>query len=272
MALPEPLSLAVTLLRHPTALRRYQRIWLLSHMRANTSLLAHVLGDHPQIDGYYELHIGYHSWRSLWRQKQRYFKEHTPKPGARYLFDKVLHSGHGVAPALLRGHKVLFALRPPQDTLPSVVKLYHDRTEGEPLATLDGAAAYYSERVEHLAALASQMDSEFCYLDANALRRQPGTTLAQLTDYLELREPLRREYTLRSKTGEARAGDSSARLRSGRIREETDNERAALVPEPLLSPCQTVFEQARWRLLSHPQLAAAVLDPTLRDTSKGSAL
>ena len=35
----------------------YQHIFLLSHMRANTSLISHILGSHPQISGYYEMHL-----------------------------------------------------------------------------------------------------------------------------------------------------------------------------------------------------------------------
>jgi hypothetical protein len=37
----------------------YARIFLLSHMRAFTSLAGHILGSHPQINGYYEMHISY---------------------------------------------------------------------------------------------------------------------------------------------------------------------------------------------------------------------
>ncbi|MGV8991151.1 MAG: hypothetical protein ACOH1Q_07075 [Thiobacillus sp.] len=34
---------------------RYARISLLSHMRALSSLAGHILGSHPQINGYYEM-------------------------------------------------------------------------------------------------------------------------------------------------------------------------------------------------------------------------
>ena len=67
-----------TVLRHPSILRSYQPLLLISHMRANTSLMGHILGASPEIEGYYELHIGYHSWRSLLRQKLVYFDQHTP--------------------------------------------------------------------------------------------------------------------------------------------------------------------------------------------------
>jgi hypothetical protein len=46
----------------------YARIFLLSHMRAFTSLAGHILGSHPQINGYYEMHISYEDASALERQ------------------------------------------------------------------------------------------------------------------------------------------------------------------------------------------------------------
>ena len=38
---------------------RFDRIFLLSHMRAFTSLTGHILGSHPKINGFYEMHFSY---------------------------------------------------------------------------------------------------------------------------------------------------------------------------------------------------------------------
>jgi hypothetical protein len=46
----------------------YTRIFLLSHMRAFTSLAGHILGSHPQVNGYYEMHISYEDAFALDRQ------------------------------------------------------------------------------------------------------------------------------------------------------------------------------------------------------------
>ncbi|MBM4190547.1 MAG: hypothetical protein FJ210_07540, partial [Betaproteobacteria bacterium] len=40
----------------------------MSHMRAFTSLAGHILGSHPQINGYYEMHISYADAAALDRQ------------------------------------------------------------------------------------------------------------------------------------------------------------------------------------------------------------
>jgi hypothetical protein len=68
-----------------------QHIFLLSHMRSYTSLYGHIMGFNPAICGYYKMHIGYYSWKSLIRQKLLYFESEATKPGFSCMFDEVLH-------------------------------------------------------------------------------------------------------------------------------------------------------------------------------------
>lgn len=46
----------------------YARIFLLSHMRACTSLAGHILGSHIRINGYFEMHISYENAAALDKQ------------------------------------------------------------------------------------------------------------------------------------------------------------------------------------------------------------
>ena len=57
----------------------YARIFLLSHMRAFTSLAGHILGSHPQINGYYEMHLSYEDAAALDRQRGG-FEVHNQTP------------------------------------------------------------------------------------------------------------------------------------------------------------------------------------------------
>ena len=206
------------LLRQPRILRPYGHILLMSHMRANTSLLGHLLGSNPDIDGYYELHMGYHSRRSFLRQRLLHFRNHTPKARARYLFDKVLHDDHSVKLALFRNQKLLFALRSPRRTLPSIIALYRRLEPDHACATPEGAAGYYTGRVASLAAAADDADGGFLYFDADLLRSEPALTLSALTRFLELREPLNQGYDAQPLTGTERAGDSSVGDQQGKNR------------------------------------------------------
>jgi hypothetical protein len=68
------------------------RIFLLSHMRAFTSLIGHILGSHAKINGYYEMHLSYYSSDSLDQQLKLYKKTESIKAHSHYLFDKLLHN------------------------------------------------------------------------------------------------------------------------------------------------------------------------------------
>jgi hypothetical protein len=87
-----------------TVSERYARIFLLSHMRVYTSLAGHILGSHPQINGYYEMHLGYEDAAALDRQLELYRQGERLKPSSRYLFDKLLHDDYVLKPERL-GHQ-----------------------------------------------------------------------------------------------------------------------------------------------------------------------
>ena len=65
----------------------YSRIFLLSHMRAFTSLLGHILGSNPEINGYYEMHLSYEDASALESQLAEYTKHDPLKRNSGYLFD-----------------------------------------------------------------------------------------------------------------------------------------------------------------------------------------
>jgi len=52
----------------------FDRIYLLSRMRAFTSLAGHILGSHPQINGYYEMHLSYQHAAALDKQLEFFWK------------------------------------------------------------------------------------------------------------------------------------------------------------------------------------------------------
>lgn len=199
-----------TVLKHPSILRPYKRIVLLSHMRANTSVFGHILGSNPEIDGYYELHIGYYSWKSLFRQKLKYFAEHKPKSNARYMFDKILHNEHHINTDIFTENDVIIiAIREPLATIKSIQKLY---AKVDPLHEYNDeqhAKAYYVARLNELVELGKKLEGQFYYLNADDLVQSPDTVLASLTKNLKLQTPLNKRYQLFKKTGKKGAGDSS---------------------------------------------------------------
>ncbi len=188
-------------------------------MRAYTSLVGHLLGSHPEIDGYYEMHQSYASAEDLARQAQRYAEQHSLKPGGRYLFDKLLHNDYTLALEQLDPDRtiVLMALRPPEPTLKSIVSLFARKPGDDPYADPIGAATYYIERLHALAAFGQQYPRRFYYFDAALIRTDTERVLAALGAWLQLGSPLAERYQSFARTGVAGAGDSSPAIASGRV-------------------------------------------------------
>lgn len=255
------MSFIGSLARNPGLILQHRNIFLLSHMRANTSLFGHLIGSHPWVEGYYEMHIGYFSWKSLWRQKLRHFANHQAKPGARYMFDKVLHDGHHVAPALLQrpSTHAIFMLREPEQSVRSLIVLYRERNPQLPEATAEGATAYYVQRLQTLAGLAASLGGRYFYLDAECLIGRPAPTLDSLSQWLGFEQPIPTEYGSFANTGRGNTGDHSSRLKSGKIHSaRSDYSQIELAPG-LLRAAHDAYQRHR-NALSSGAAARALAD------------
>lgn len=234
-------------LRSLSVLLPKQHIFLLSHMRAYTSLFGHIMGSHPAICGYYEMHIGYYSWRSLVRQKLLYLRSEIASPGASHMFDKVLHDDHEVAPRILNRDdtRAIFSLRHPEHTIPSILELYRDIDPTHDFTSESFAVNYYVQRLDTLVSLAASLDRPYFYMDAETLVQQPRESLQSLGSWLQLATPLSPDYDVQKKTSRQRYGDTSVKLESGHIvSDEPGRERVTVSPENL-SRAVDAYQTAR---------------------------
>lgn len=259
-----------TLWRHPSILRSYVPILLLSHMRANTSLLGHIFGSNPEVEGYYELHMGYYSWKSLLRQKLLYFATHRPKAAGRFIFDKVLHNDHAVNLEIFRHARVIFALRSPKRTIPSIMNLYSRLEPEHANATPEGATDYYIGRLVTLQNLAKGSPVNFLYLDADALRLATDRTLAMLTTFVGLQHPLREDYEVRPLTGAPKVGDTSDSIGLGRVRRAQHNYGEIIVPEPIMKRAEHAYHETRASLLGYPRCSGSILLENVAEQASAS--
>ena len=230
----------------------YARIFLLSHMRAYTSLAGHILGSHPQINGYSELHLGYEEPAALDRQLTALRQDGPIKPGSRYLFDKLLHNDHALKPGRLglASMKILVSLAEPAHTIKSIVHLFAQKPDPDLYASPVQAANYYIERLRTLAGFCRTTDWPCRYFDAELLQRAPETLLPKLTAWLELDSPLSEHYQVFSQTGKARRGDTSARVRSGRIDRTRSDYSAVTIPEDALRAAQAAYRECREEIVA----------------------
>ncbi|MFT4517658.1 MAG: hypothetical protein ACI9JM_000035 [Halioglobus sp.] len=228
-----------------------QHIFLLGHMRAYTSLFGHIMGSNPAICGYYEMHIGYHSWKSLYRQKILYFEQEDSKPGFSHMFDKVLHNDHAVSPDILNSQKArtIFSLRRPQQTIPSILKLYASVDPEHEFNSEAFATQYYISRLETLEALAKQVTCGFFYFDAETLKSDSAKCLSGLSEWLDLPTPLSQNYTMQKKTSQQRFGDSSDRMKAGRITTDKPTYTASDYNAELMDAAASTHQRVRQILL-----------------------
>lgn len=221
-------------------------------MRALSSLAGHVLGSHPQINGYYEMHLGYDDASALDTQRERLLQSDGLKPGSRYLFDKLLHNDYRLQPERLglTDIKILVSLLEPEHTIKSIVHLFAQKTEPDLYASPVEATRYYVARVEALADFCTTVDRDYYYFDAALLQQAPQKLLPGLSDWLELDSPLSEQYQTFTHTGKTGKGDSSARIHRGRIDQARNDYSHITIPKAALRQAQQVYTECRAQMIA----------------------
>jgi hypothetical protein len=225
----------------------YARIFLLSHMRAYTSLAGHILGSHPQINGYYEMHLSYEDAAALERQRELFLQSDALKPNSRYLFDKLLHNDTRLTPERMGAVdiKILISLAEPEHTIKSIVHLFAQKPVEDLYASPVEATHYYVGRLKALAEFSRENTRGFFYFDAESWRRAPEQLLARLTEWLELDSPLREQYQTFTHTGKPWKGDSSPRIHSGWIDRGQSDYSHIVLPAEALHAAENVYRECR---------------------------
>lgn len=229
------------------------RIFLLSHMRAFTTLAGHILGSHPQINGYYEMHISYEDASALDRQREVFLDSDVLKENSRYLFDKLLHNDYLFKPEQLglANIKILISLLEPEHTIKSIVHLFAQKKIEDLYASPVEAANYYIARVQALADFSRTANQPCYYFDAELWQRAPERLLSKLSDWLELDTPLSERYQIFNQTGKARKGDSSERIYSGVIDRAPVDYSHISIPENVLRRAREVYRECRRQIIGN---------------------
>ncbi len=231
----------------------YSRIFLLSHMRAFTSLAGHILGSHPRINGYYEMHISYEDASALDEQLESFRQTEVLKENSRYLFDKLLHNDYLLFPDRpgFADMKILVSLLEPEQAIKSIVDLFRKKAEEDLYALPVEAANYYVERVKTLSDFCLSTSQPYFYYDAELFQAAPEQLLPGLTDWLELDSPLSEHYQVFSQTGIAGKGDSSELIRRGKIEKTRTDYSHISLPEETLSRAREVYRDCRSKIIDH---------------------
>ena len=222
-------------------------------MRAFSSLIGHILGSHPDINGYYEMHISYQENKNLLEQLNVYTQHETLKLGSQFLFDKLLHNEYELELKHLElsQPKILITLRSPEQTIKSIVNLFQQKEVQGRYADPAEATAYYIDRVQKLAKFCLKNSRTYYYFDAELIQIDTQNLLKRLTHWLQLSTPLDQQYQLFSKTGKARAGDSSSSIKSGMVIKRANDYSSVQVSGNLLKNTEIAYKKFRSIMLEH---------------------
>jgi hypothetical protein len=226
-----------------SALWTRQYLFVLGHMRSYSSLLCHILGSHPQIDGYCETHVKYRSRLDLIRLRARVVKFTGEPLRGRYVLDKMLHN-YPLANSILRSAqtRAVMLVRRPLPTVQSIVNMGLHYSDIAWYRDLEAVARYYEERLAMLVRLADGLRGRVIFIEAESLLTRTADVLHGIGGLLDLSEPLRPDYRRFAHTGERGFGDPSEAISAGRVDRVTHEQRTrVMVPAALLARLEMAY-------------------------------
>ncbi|HEU4625586.1 MAG TPA: hypothetical protein VFS52_12515 [Steroidobacteraceae bacterium] len=227
-------------------------LFILSHMRSYSSLLAHVLGSHPDVDGYCETHLRYYFRFDVLRLHWRVRKLTGEPLRGRYVLDKILHN-YAISPGILEDPRTraVLLLREPVDVVQSILHMGQHLDPLERNTNLEHVGGYYLARLQALGGLARQLGRRAAFLESKALLERTDDALEFLRHHLELNGPLQRQYRSFAKTGKPGFGDPSPAIRSGEIGGYRAKRAPFALPQELVEKLTAAYLACREACLAH---------------------
>jgi hypothetical protein len=221
--------------------RRY--VLVLSHMRSYSSLFCHILGSHPEVDGYAEMHQSYRGRVDLLRLNARVYRSLDGELAGRFVLDKLLHNSYGVSGAVLERPTVypIFLVRDPADSLASIIEMGKRIPSVAWYSDAGLVTDYYEGRLRHLVRSAETLEKSFFFLRAEQLIGDTRLSLDSIGCFLGLGSRLAESYSLFKNTGRQGWGDDSNTILQGRIVRDSQ-QRIPAVEERFLLRARTAYD------------------------------
>lgn len=244
------------LARRPDVVLRSRRyVLVLSHMRSYSSLLCHILGSHPEIDGYAEMHRSYRTKLDLLRLNAHVYRSLDGHLDGRLVLDKILHNMYSVDDTILESRRVypIVLVRSPVPSLTSIMEMGKRIPSVSWYSDAALVTDYYERRLRFLAAMAERIDNRWLFMDGEQLVHETRASLDAIASFLALDSRLEESYSLFAHSGHQGWGDDSDAIRAGRVLRDQQPREAAEINDELLArasrayeDCSQVFEQRRW--------------------------
>jgi hypothetical protein len=192
--------------------REYRFVFILGHMRSGSSLLAHILANHPDIVGAGETHISYQTPADLPKLVLKTCELlHRPVLRKTYMVDQINHPY--VTEDVLRSSKIyrcIILIRDPEATIKSTMKMLKCQEQE--------ALEVYVKRLDELTQYGLLLGERAILVQYDDLLDRTEETLAALTRFLGLQSPLTPTYATHRMTGRVEGyGDPSNNIKAGQI-------------------------------------------------------
>lgn len=215
-------------------------------MRSYSSLLAHIIGSHPQIVGHRERHCSYLHNSDLIRLRYHTYLETNRIPTG-YFLDKILHNKYVLSDKIIRRSDVRFIalLRKPEPTFRSMIKLGRsgrDENYCDPFWILD----YYESRLHNMEDYVLRAKAPIIFIDSEDIIQNTPTVMNTLKGWLDLKTELNSQYKIFPDTGMAGRGDSSDNIKAGKVLvgEHRDSQNVD-VPSSILTQATKHYNRCR---------------------------
>jgi hypothetical protein len=219
-------------------------LFVVSHMRSRSSVLCHILGNNPEICGYKELHQSYKGNLSLINMQIELVKDLSCKLNNKYLLDKMLNN-FTISDNVLNKvqPKILFLLREPEDSIKSIINMGF-KTGVERYKDPKKVTEYYCKRMHNMEMLSYNAGDGNLFIESNDLLENTNVTLKKISDWLNLKEPLKTTYTTFKDTGVMGYGDPLENIKSG-VLKATSGYSNIIIPEHLLKKANETYENCK---------------------------
>ena len=222
-------------------------IFIISHIRSNSSLLSHILGSNEEIAGHCEMHQSYSGIRDLMKLRYKIsLLQNENISDERYVLDKMLSNHNRISRDILSMENIhwIFLLRQPEDTFKSIVNMGRKLVDKEWYREPEKILAYYEARLHMMERFVHRIRGKSLFLESETLIKETDHTLGYLSDWLELHTPLNSEYSIFSDTGLPWYGDPSKTIKSGRIVRDKKSYEDIIIQEDILNKAQEVYHHA----------------------------
>jgi hypothetical protein len=216
------------------AWRPHRWVLLIGHQRSRSTLLAHILGSHPEIEGHSEQALAYTRRWHLRRLAAAVTCDAGHAVRAPFVLDKIVWR-HQVGPTVLQDGRVrvVLLLRPPAPSLASHAAMTHQRRGLDLDHARQRALEAYCEQMRAVVEVCRVVPPRRRHLvESDTLVGDTEAVLAGLTRFLDLSSPLRRDYEVFPSTGVGGLGDPSPTIRAGTVIADGSASRAPIEPTP----------------------------------------